>query len=251
MSFDVDSFNDKLQDLDTVVISKFNDITPGVYYNRRVLTLHGKVNVSQIDGIMKTSSKNKIFQSTIKEIKEKYADEFTSKTKELVINQLDVGQVLVTKTNKKWLYLGNFWSMHNHCEKKLRSGALFISMEHIYTNKSLTENINSIIEKCSNTKDMLKYFKFSQPKAIAIDKSYSVKEEDIDEFLKTGYIGIVHDKNSYCLLMHYDSYTYIIEESEKDIFIQRCCGSIGRVELYSNSLKRTIKVDKFNDDELK
>lgn len=255
MKFDIDSFDEKLQDLDTVVISKFNDITPGIYYNHRVLTLHGRINIDQVGGLMKASSNNKMFQSAIKEIKEKYADELSNKTKELVINYIPVGAVIVTKTNKRWLYLGNSWSMHNHCSRKIKSGALFVSMEYIDTNKSLTANLNSIIENCKSTKDMLSYFKFSQPKAVAIDDSYSVTEGDINRFISVGYIGIMHDKHCYCLLLNYANHKCreIYKDMEEDMYIMLMCHSqtIYSVSLYGNYLSRAIKTDKFNDIELK
>ena len=250
MNIDVDSFNEELHDLDEVVINKYNDITPGIYYNHRVLTLEGRINMSQIAGIMKVSSESKEFKSVIREIKEEYTNELSSKTKELVIGYIPVGAVIVTKTNKKWLYLGNSWSIHNHCSKKLKSGTLFVSMEHIDTNKSLTENLNNIIKNCLNTKDMLKYFKFSQPKAISIDDSYSVTEEDIREFITTGYIGIINNKDCFCLLLNYaNSHYYDIYKDIKGLYMYTysCSQTISEISVHYDSLNRAIKVDKFND----
>lgn len=198
-----------LKDGDTVVITLCGKLEVGIYFNNRVLTLKdGRININSLTDILVINSTPEI-QEVINEIKQLYKDELNNKEKEITVNDFKTGTVLETKQGKKWLYLGEKWKLASTARAD-KTGRLFISMEYIDKKLTLKENLDNLILKCNSLDDMYKYFKFSAPKAIKVDDTFSYTEENIVDHLCNGLIGVVNQNKSFSFLLNasYERDTY-------------------------------------------
>lgn len=244
-TLDYDSFDMPLNDDNIVAISKNNELEIGIYSNHRVLTLDEKLNMNQINGIMKIEHPNRQIYAIANSVRDAYSDELKNSNKEIVIGTIPIGSVLVTKNGFRWLYLGPNWVIYDHESyySRRKSGSLYIPMQNIDTNKSLRENLNEIIEDNVSSFSMTNHFRLSYPKAVEIDDSYSVTTDDIEDFIRNGLIGIFNNENDYSFLLnssYRDSYDDI-----KDLIITRSIhNGIRSVRPYDNTIKRTVKSEK-------
>ena len=235
-----------LKDGDIVVIPSGSKLEVGIHFNNRVLTLNnGRININRLSDILVINPTPKI-QEVVDKIKILYKNELDgNKEKEITVNDFELGTVLETKSGKQWLVMGECWRLAHYTQYKDKTGRMFINMEHINKKLSLRENMDNLISQCNTLDDMKKYFKFSIPKAIKVDKSFRYTEDDIADFLHKGLIGLIVDAKHFCFILNtFYSKNYNPYNKIESLSVVNAGVGISRVWISTFRYNETTKIDR-------